>query len=131
MRSKSDVWEDELDAEAIASEAAEAADSKNAQDIEVLDMGDLLIITDFFVIASGTSDRQVRTIYDAVEERLKGKGVRPLGIEGQREGKWIVVDYGSVVVHIFLAEQREFYQLERLWRDAPRYDWKHRGAIEA
>ncbi|MCL5292329.1 MAG: ribosome silencing factor [Actinobacteria bacterium] len=91
-------------------------------------MGELLIITDFFVIASGNSDRQVRTIYESIEERLRSRGAKPIGVEGEREAKWIVLDYASVVIHIFLTEQREYYQLERLWRDAPRIDWEEPGA---
>ena len=111
--------------------AALAAADKNALDIEVLDVGDLLIITDFFVITSGASDRQVAAIFESIEERLREKGVRPLGVEGEKEAKWVVLDYGSVVVHIFQTEQREYYQLERLWRDAPRIDWQDRGAARA
>lgn len=120
-----------LESEEIARLAAAAAAEKNALDIEVLDVGDLLIITDFFVIMSGTSDRQVRTIFESIEERLRKMGVKPLGVEGEKDAKWIVLDYGSVVVHIFATEQREYYQLERLWRDAPRIDWEDRGAERA
>ncbi len=120
-----------LEPEEIARTAALAAAEKNALDIEVLDVGDLLIITDFFVITSGTSDRQVATIFESIEERLREKGVKPIGVEGEKEAKWVVLDYGSVVVHVFRTEQREYYQLERLWRDAPRLDWEDRGAARA
>lgn len=85
-------------------------------------MGDLLIITDYFVIASGASARQVKTINETIQDRLRQEGIKPIGVEGDREANWIVLDYASVVVHIFQAEQREFYQLERLWKDAPKMD---------
>ena len=76
--------------------------------------------TDYFFICSGTSDRQVQAIAEGIQEVLEGKGIRALGLEGTREGKWILIDYEDVVVHIFLEPVRQFYDLEGLWMDAPR-----------
>ncbi len=89
-----------------------------------LDMSKLLIITDCFVILSGKTTRQVKTISDAIQDELQKRGVRPMGKEGETEAKWILLDYGDMVVHIFTTEEREYYQLERLWKDAPEILWK-------
>lgn len=92
-----------------------------ATDIHILDIGDLLGITDFFVICSARNDRQLRTIADEVQLQLKQrKGAITRRREGQPETGWVLLDYGPVVVHIFTEEQRAFYDLERLWSDAPR-----------
>lgn len=104
--------------------AAQAAEDKQAQDIVVLDIGNILIIADYFVICSGRTDRQVRTIAEHVEKRMKESGLPMLGAEGEREGRWILLDYGAVVVHVFIEEERAFYQLERLWKDAPLLEWE-------
>jgi len=79
---------------------------------------------DFFVIASGTSDRHVKTIAETIEEALNLKGLKPLHIEGKEEGVWALVDLGNIVVHIFQKETRKFYNLERLWQDAPKVNWR-------
>ncbi len=100
--------------------AVHAAADKNAQDVVVLDVNELLGITDYFVVCSGTSARQVRTIADEVSKQLKGMGAAPVRREGETEGGWILLDYGDFVVHVFGSEEREFYDLERLWKDAPR-----------
>ena len=100
--------------------AVEAAADKKARDLVVLDVGEFLSITDYFVICSGSSDRQVRTIADEVEARLKTQGVRPLRTEGGLDGGWLLIDYGPFVVHVFTDEMRKYYELERLWKDAPR-----------
>jgi ribosome-associated protein len=89
-------------------------------DLEVLYVGDVCDFTDFFLIASGGSDRQVHAIADAVRERLAGAGQRPLHVEGEQQSKWVLLDYGDFLVHVFDAERRGFYRLERLWSDAPR-----------
>ena len=103
--------------------AARAAADKKADGVVVLDVSELLVITDHFLICSGTNDRQVKTISEAVQERLREDGgVKPLRTEGEREGGWILLDYGDFVVHVFLAEVREYYDLERLWKDAPRVE---------
>lgn len=88
---------------------------KKAQDIVALDVSGMTVITDGMVIASGRSALQVKTLADEVEDRLSESGISPLRKEGQQEGRWVVLDYGSVLVHIFHTQEREFYQLERLW----------------
>lgn len=101
--------------------AAEAAAAKKASDVVILDVGDIISITDFFVIVSGANDRQVKTIVDEVEERLgASEGLRPLSVEGLDERRWVVIDYGDFLVHVFHEETRAYYELERLWADAPR-----------
>lgn len=102
-------------------EAAEAASSKKADRIVILDVSELLVITDHFLICSGNNERQVRTIADEVERRLlETRKVKPFRREGQREGRWILLDYVDFVVHVFGPEERDYYDLERLWADAPR-----------
>ena len=100
--------------------AVTAASDKKARDLVVIDVGDFLSITDYFVICSGSSDRQVRTIADEIEAKLKETGVRPLRTEGAVEGGWLLLDFGVFVVHVFTDEMRQYYELERLWKDAPR-----------
>lgn len=103
--------------------AASAAVSKKAIDPVVLDVAETLVITSYFVIVSGKSDRQVAAIAEQVEEALRSKaGVKPIGREGEREGKWVLLDFGDVVVHIFQPEERDFYRIEKLWPDAPRLE---------
>ncbi|MBA4370699.1 MAG: ribosome silencing factor [Coriobacteriaceae bacterium] len=109
-----------MDSREYALLAAEAAAEKKAGDIVVLGVAELLVVTDYFVIATGNTDRQVKAIADEVVERLKTAGLRPVGIEGEREARWILVDFIDVVVHVFRPEQREFYRLEKLWSDAER-----------
>ena len=99
--------------------AVEAALDRKAHDLRVLDLGAVSDFTDFFLIASGTSVRQVQAIAEAVDEALSAEGVRPLHVEGLRGGHWVLIDYGDLVVHLFQPEPREFYGLERLWADAP------------
>ncbi len=99
--------------------AARAAASKLATDVVILDVRNLIVITDYFVIATGTSDRQVRTIAEEIERRMvEAYGRKPLRREGERESKWVVLDYVDFVVHVFHHEDREYYELERLWSDA-------------
>lgn len=109
---------DESRADALA--AAAAALDKQASDVAILDVHGLIVITDFFVLASGGSSRQVVTVVDAVEETLRRRGRRPLRREGETEGSWVLLDFGDLVVHVFAEEERGFYDLERLWGDAPR-----------
>ncbi len=111
--------------------AARAAASKQASDIVILDVHDLIVITDFFVIASGSSNRQVKTIIEEVEKALRAKDVKPVRREGETEAEWVLLDYVDVVVHVFSQEQREYYDLERLWRDAPRVEWAEKGAASS
>lgn len=110
-----------LEPREIALLAAEAASEKKAEDIIVLDVAETLVITAFFVVATGSSDRQVRSIADEIEDQLREKaGVKPIGREGEREGKWVLLDFGDMVVHVFQPEEREFYRLDKLWSEAPR-----------
>ncbi len=101
-------------------EAAHAASSKKAESITILDVSKQLVITDHFVICSGNSERQVRTIADEVESKLnETRKVKPFRREGEREARWVLLDYVDFVVHVFHKEEREYYDLERLWADAP------------
>jgi ribosome-associated protein len=100
--------------------AVDSALDRKAQDLKVLHLGPVSDFTEYFLICSGTSQRQVQAISDAILETLKKKeGVRPLHVEGQQGGNWVLLDYGDVVVHVFQPEPRAFYGLERLWADAP------------
>ena len=110
-------------------EAAEAASSKKADRIAILDVSELLVITDHFLICSGSNERQVRTIAEEVEKRLlEQHKVKPFRREGEREGRWILLDYVDFVVHVFGPEERDYYDLERLWADAPRVPYHENGA---
>jgi ribosome-associated protein len=99
---------------------AEAAQGKNAEEVVALDVGELTSFADAFVIATAGSDRQARAVADAVVERAKGAGEAVLGVEGYEDGRWILIDAGDVIVHVFVREAREHYDLDRLWADAPR-----------
>jgi ribosome-associated protein len=99
--------------------AAEAASDKQADQIVAFDVSDQLVITDAFVVCSASNDRQVRAIVDEIEDRLRELGAKPLRREGEREGRWVLLDYAEVVVHVQHEEERTFYALERLWRDCP------------
>jgi len=110
---------------------AQAAASKKGDDIVILDVGPVLAITDCFVITSAPNDRLVRAIAEEIERALKEVGgPAPRRTEGLREGEWVLLDYGDFVVHVFVEETRRFYDLERLWRDAPRVAWDE-GKVEA
>jgi ribosome-associated protein len=85
----------------------------------ILDVSEPLVITDVFVLASASNDRQVRAVVDEIEERLRGLGAKPLRREGHQEGRWVLLDFGDIVVHVQHADEREFYRLERLWKDCP------------
>jgi ribosome-associated protein len=115
----------------VALAAARAAAAKQGEDIAILDVHELIVITDFFVIASGSSDRKVRTIVDEVEKAVRERGVRPVRREGETENRWVLLDYVDVVVHVFADEEREYYDLERLWRDAPRVRWQDSDAVSS
>lgn len=96
-----------------------AAQARKALDLRVLDLESVSDFTDYFIIASGSNVRQVQAIAEAIEERLRAIKVRPLHTEGGSQGKWLLLDYGDFVVHVFDDETRQFYRLERLWADAP------------
>jgi ribosome-associated protein len=103
----------------LALAAAEAAAEKQAVDVAVLDVSSQLVITDCFVIASASNERLVSAIVDNVEARLRDLGVKPVRREGEREGRWVLLDFVDVVVHVQHSEERSFYALERLWKDCP------------
>lgn len=103
--------------------AARASWSKGGEDTVVLSVGKTLAITDAFVITSGTNPRMVKTIAEEVEEKVKRSGPSPISIEGLDDAKWVLMDYGDFVVHVMLAETRDFYQLDRLWSDSERWEW--------
>ncbi len=94
--------------------------AKKAEGIVVLDLRGLTSIADFFIICSGRSNRQVSAIADQIERFLKQKGVRPLSVDGKKDGHWVLMDYGDVIIHVFYEETRSFYDLEGLWMDADR-----------
>lgn len=105
--------------------AARAADDKLGVDTIVIDVGPVLAVTDYFVITHGENARQVRAIVDEVEEQVaEAGGPRPVRVEGREALEWVLLDYGSFVVHVFNAEQRSFYKLERLWSDCPRVEFR-------
>jgi len=103
----------------LALAAAQAAADKLAANIVVLDVSEQLVITDAFVIASAPTERQVQAIIDEVEDRLRPLGAKPVRREGEREGRWVLLDFVDIVVHVQHAEERTFYELERLWKDCP------------
>ena len=120
-----DVWTELSERGAPSSElrtALEAAIERNARTPIVLDLRGLSDVTDFFVIATGDSDTHAKAISDHVLDRLRESGVRPVGVEGRSTGNWVLMDYVGLIVHVFLGEVREFYQLERLWGDAPSFE---------
>ena len=106
----------------IARTAASAASSKLAEDIVAIDVSDRLAITDVFLIASASNERQVNAIVDGIEEELAKKDLKPVRREGRSEGRWVLLDYANVVVHVQHEEDRVFYALERLWKDCPAVD---------
>lgn len=106
----------------IALAAAKALDSKKGDDLMVLETGHLTTLADYFVICTATSSTQIKALSDHCEKTLKEAGEAPHHIEGHRGGTWVLMDYSSVVIHIFMPEAREFYNLERLWSDATPLD---------
>ena len=100
-------------------QAVSAADDRKAVDLKVLHLEKVTDFTDYFLICSGTSERQVQAIADAVQETLRAHRVRPLHVEGYNRAQWVLIDYGDLVVHVFQEEPRRYYALERLWGDAP------------
>ncbi|MCA1823914.1 MAG: ribosome silencing factor [Mycobacteriales bacterium] len=115
----------------LALAAAQAAADKLAVDVMVLDVSEQLVITDCFVIASAPNERQVSAIVDNVEERLRSLGAKPARREGEREGRWVLLDYVDCVVHVLHGEERAYYALERLWKDCPQIPFHDAAAREA
>ena len=125
------VADDGAHARRWAMAAAAAADERKGADTVIIDVGDVLVVTDLFVITHGNNPRQARAIAEGVEDSLKtAGGPSPLRIEGTEDRQWVLLDYGPFVVHVFDAERRAFYQLERLWGDCPLLDWRT-AAVEA
>ena len=117
----------------LALTAAQAAADKKANDIVILDVADQLVITDAFLLASAPNERQVLAIVDAIEEALVGlpEKAKPVRREGERAGRWVLLDYVDIVVHVQHAEEREFYALDRLWKDCPRVPFVDRDLASA
>lgn len=112
------------DARALAVDAARFADDLKASDILVLQVGDVLSLTEYFVIVSASNRRLVDALTDDIEAKLRdAHGRSPIRVEGARELQWVLIDYGDVIVHVFLTEVREFYEIERLYNDVPKVDW--------
>ncbi len=112
--------------------AAATADDKKATDVIIIDVGEVFSVSDYFLIASGSNARQVHAVVDGIEERLTREGgPKPVRVEGKEDREWVLMDYGSFVVHVFQQEQRDFYQLEKLWGDRPRVDWEPQRTPEA
>ena len=112
------------EASALARLCAGAVEDKKAHGILILDLRKFTYVTDFFVIASGTNPRQLGAMAAAVQEKMKEVGERPIGVEGADRSRWVLLDYGDVVVHLFDPEWRKLYDLELLWGDAPRVEWR-------
>jgi ribosome-associated protein len=117
----------------LALAAAQAAADKKAQDIVILDVADQLVITDAFLLAAAPNERQVLAIVDAIEERLLQlpERAKPVRREGERAGRWVLLDYVDLVVHVQHTEEREFYALDRLWKDCPKIPFEDRALVEA
>jgi len=109
----------DLSARALADIVVEAAADKKAEDILVMNVSEVTSIADFFVLCSGRGERQVQAVADGIVERAKAAGRNPVGVEGYSSGRWVLIDLGDVVVHAFVPEERDLYNLERLWGDAP------------
>jgi ribosome-associated protein len=117
----------------MALSAAQAAADKKAQDIVVIDVAEQMVITDAFVLASAPNERQVQAIVDAIEEALVSlpEKAKPVRREGERSGRWVLLDYVDIVVHVQHTEEREFYSLDRLWKDCPTIPFVDRALVEA
>lgn len=103
----------------LAKAAASAAEDKLATKIVALDVSEQLALTDIFLLASAPNDRQVNAIVDSIEDKLRELGVKPVRREGERDGRWVLIDFADIVVHVQHEEERSYYQLERLWKDCP------------
>ncbi|GFP30434.1 ribosome-associated protein [Candidatus Hakubella thermalkaliphila] len=113
-----------LDSKELAIQVARAALEKKAENILILDVEKRLIITDYFIICSGLNVIQVQSISEFIQESLEKEGYRPVRVEGDGQSGWVLLDYLDVVVHVFSAEQRDYYQLERLWKDSSIIEWQ-------
>jgi ribosome-associated protein len=109
-----------IESKTLALKIAEAALDKKAEEVVLIDVTGKVDYTDYLVVCSGSSERQVKNIADEVEHRLKRKRIMPFGVEGESDGTWVLVDYGAVILHVFYRETRQLYDLEGLWLDADR-----------
>ncbi|NIM91332.1 MAG: ribosome silencing factor [Candidatus Aminicenantes bacterium] len=100
-----------------------ASQAKKGEDLQIIDLRGIAAFTDFFIIVHGNSTRQNIAIYEGIREELKKKNIQSLSIEGKEHGEWILMDYGSFIVHVFSKSAREYYSLEKLWGDAPRFSY--------
>jgi len=116
-----------LESKSKALAAVKMAVAKKALDILILELKTLTIIADYFVICAGESTTQVRAIVEAIREGFAKRGIHPIGIEGLNNSRWVLIDYGDVIIHVFEEETREYYQLEKLWLDAPRIPVEEKG----
>jgi len=107
----------------VAIRCAEIACEKRAVDIVIFEVREAFRIADYFVIATGASPRQIRTIAETLDRTLRRAGIHRIGLEGQESGRWVLLDFGDIVVHLMLREAREYYDLELLWGDSPRLEW--------
>lgn len=121
------MTQDTTAAKEMVTAAAAAAADKQATDIIILEVAAVLNITDYFLICSGKNDKQVKAITDEIRKTIRELGGTPLRAAGEDRGDWILLDYGDYVIHVFTEEKREYYQLERLWSDAPRLDIAERA----
>jgi ribosome-associated protein len=120
------------DASMRATIAAQAAADKKGSEIVVLDVGEIISITEMFVLVSATNPRQVKTIAEEVEVALKASGsIGPRSVEGLDDATWVLMDFGDVIVHVFQAETRDYYDLDRLWADAPLIAWEENAAAQS
>jgi len=115
----------------VAIRAARAAADKQATDIVILDVHELIVITDFFVICTAGTQRQVKTVIEEIERAIRDLGEKPMRREGEAGGGWWLLDYVDIVVHVFGEEERDYYDLERLWSDAPRLGWQEPEAASS
>ena len=109
----------ELDTSKFAILAAEAAADKKAEDIIAIEVAEMIVVTDYFVICTAANDIQARAIANEVEDRLREAGLRTIGREGEADGRWVLIDFADLVLHVFQPEERDFYRLEKLWSEAP------------
>lgn len=117
------------DALALARAAADAASEKGAADLVLLDVSDQLALTDVFLVCSGATDRQVKAVVEGITDRLRDRGVRALRREGERELRWVLLDFGDVVCHVMDADERDYYRLESLWKDCPAVPWQDSALV--
>lgn len=115
---------DKTQSQEFAKNVYEWITDKNGKDVKILDIGELSDLGDYFIIASGNSDRQVNAIADYIQDKASEMGIEPKNIEGLRTGRWVLLDYFDVIIHLFHEDEREFYNLEKIWKDAPQLEFE-------